>query len=64
MRVFLITLVASIFETIVFWPTGLAQKIWPAHPILFITLIAAVSGIVIQMLLSHEARRQGSRPSR
>jgi hypothetical protein len=63
-RVFLITLVVSIIETIVLWPSGLAQKIWPTHPILAITVIAAVSGIVIQVLLSHDARSQGSRRPR
>ena len=64
MRVFLITLVVSIFETIVLWGFGLAQKIWPAHPLLVITLIAGVSGIVIQALLSQEARRQLPKRSR
>lgn len=64
MRVFLITLAVSIFQTVVLWPTGLAQKIWPAHPILLITVIAAVSGIVIQALLSPDARSQASKPPR
>jgi len=61
-RVFLITLVASIFQTIILWPTGLAHKIWPAHPILLITLIAGVSAIMIQMLVSHDAHTPGSGP--
>ncbi|MGO8792626.1 MAG: hypothetical protein ACLQVL_35285 [Terriglobia bacterium] len=64
MRVFLITLAVSIFQTIVLWPTGLAQKIWPAHPMLFITVIAVVSGIVIQALLSRDARSQRLSPPR
>ena len=58
------TLVVSIIETIVFWPSGLAQKIWPAHPILLITVIAGVSAIIVQALLSHDARSQNSRPPR
>ena len=60
MRVFLITLVVSIFETIGLWSFGLAKRIWPNHPILAITVIAAVSGIVIQTLLSTESRKQKS----
>ncbi|MFZ0963698.1 MAG: hypothetical protein WAO35_22770 [Terriglobia bacterium] len=64
LHVFLMTLVVSIIQTILFWPTGLARRIWPAHPILFITIIAAVSAIVIQVLLSRDARSQGSRPTR
>ena len=63
-RVFLITLAVSIFQTIILWPTGLAQKIWPAHPILLITLIAGVSAIIIQLVISHEDRTQGSGPPR
>jgi hypothetical protein len=64
MRIFLITLVVSIFETIVLWSFGLAQKIWPAHPLLAITAIAAISAIVIQALLSTDTRSRDSRRSR
>jgi hypothetical protein len=64
-RVFLITLAVSIFETIFLWSFGLAQKIWPAHPLLAITVIAGVSGIVIQALLSQDAHsgKSKSHPS-
>ena len=62
MRVFLITLVVSILETIFLWTFGLAQRIWPTHPLLAISLIAGVSAIVIQALLSEHAKRRASRP--
>jgi hypothetical protein len=64
LRVFVITLLVSIFQTIVLWPTGLAHKIWPAHPLLLITIIAGVSAIIVQTLLSNDARRQDSKPPR
>jgi hypothetical protein len=57
----MITLVVSILETIIFWSLGLARKIWPAHPMLFITIIAAVSGILIQALLSTDTRSHDSK---
>ena len=56
MRVFPITLVVSTLETSVLWSFGLAQKIWPAHPILAIIPIAGVSWIVIQAHLSQHGR--------
>jgi len=62
LRVFVITLVVSVLETYFLWSSGLAQKIWPAHPILAITLIAGVSGIVIQVLISHDAQSQDPGP--
>jgi flagellar biosynthesis protein FliQ len=66
MRVFLqvivITLLVSIFQTMVLWPTSLARRIWPAHPLLLITLIAGVSAVIVQSLLSRDARRQNSKP--
>jgi hypothetical protein len=55
--------VVSILETSVLWSFGLAQKIWPAHPILAITLIAGVSGIVIQALLSQDGRSERGKSS-
>lgn len=54
MRVFLITLAMSIGLTVLFWNLGLANRIWPAHPMLLLTLVAAACGIAIQALLPRD----------
>jgi len=51
MRVFLITLIASLVPSILFWNFGLAQKSWPAHPLLMTTIVATACGIAVQSLL-------------
>ncbi len=54
MRIFLITLLASSVASIVLWNFGLATKIWPAHPILATTVVAAICGTVVQLVLTYE----------
>jgi hypothetical protein len=49
MRVFLLTLVASTVPSILFWNFGLAQKVWPTHPVLLTTVIAAICGSAVQI---------------
>lgn len=48
MRVFLIVLGVSIVGSIVLWNFGIAQRIWPARPVLATTII--VSGCAAAML--------------
>ena len=54
MRIFLITLLVSTVAGIVLWNFGLAGRIWPAHPIPATTVIAAVCGTVVQLVLTYE----------
>jgi hypothetical protein len=53
-RIFLITLLVSTVASIVFWQFGLAGKIWPAHPFVAALVLAALCGIVIQLVLTYE----------
>ena len=53
MRIFVITLVASLVPSILFWNFGLAYKVWPAHPLLMTTVVATGCGIAVQILLPH-----------
>ena len=61
MRIFLITLVVSIVASIGLWNFGVAQKIWPAHPMFATILIAAACGIAVQMVLTRDAARDSAR---
>jgi hypothetical protein len=54
MRVFLITLAASIALSIGLWNFGLARRIWPSHPLLATTLIAAGCATAVQLLLTRD----------
>lgn len=60
MRAFLLTLVATTVLSIILWQFGVAQHIWPAHPLLAITIIAGVGGSAFQMLLNRDAKRDRS----
>ena len=54
MRILLITLLVSTVASVALWNFGLANKIWPAHPILATAAIAAVCGTVVQLVLTYE----------
>jgi hypothetical protein len=54
MRIFLITLLVSTVAGIVFWNFGLAGKIWPSHPFVTAVALAAICGIVVQLVLTYE----------
>ena len=54
MRIFLITLAASLVPSIALWQFGYSQKIWPSHPLLATTLIAWACGISVQTWLKRE----------
>jgi hypothetical protein len=58
MRIFLITLWVSIITSIGLWNFGLAQRIWPAHPLLCTTLLAMACGITAQSLLRSDAKQR------
>jgi hypothetical protein len=55
MRSFLFTLLASTIASIMLWNFGVAHIIWPAHPLLATTVIAAIFAILVQSLLSKDA---------
>jgi len=57
-RTFLIVLAVSIGLSIGLWNFGLAQKIWPAHPLLATTLIAMVCAMLVQTILMRDEARQ------
>lgn len=57
MRIFLITLVASIVASVLFWNFGLAAKIWPAHPMITTMLFAGIGAGVLQQILIRDAKR-------
>lgn len=59
MRIFLITLGVCIVTSILLWNFGLAQRIWPAHPLWCTTLLSMFSGILADQLLKQEARSRG-----
>jgi hypothetical protein len=54
MRIFLITLLVSTVGGIVFWNFGLASKIWPSHAFLAAVALAAICGVVVQLVLTYE----------
>jgi hypothetical protein len=56
-RIFLITLVASIVVSVIFWNLGLASKIWPGHPFLVTLLFAGIGVGVLQQILIRDAKR-------
>lgn len=57
MRVFLITLAVSIGLSIGLWNFGLAEKIWPSHPLLATTVIAMACAIAVQTILTRDEAR-------
>jgi hypothetical protein len=61
MRIFLITLGVSIITSIGLWNLGVAQRIWPGHPLLCTTLLSMACGITAQSLLTNEAQQRGSK---
>jgi hypothetical protein len=61
MRIFLITLVASVVPSVALWQFGISHKIWPAHPLLATTLIAWACGISVQTWLKADADKQKSK---
>jgi hypothetical protein len=64
MRNLLIDIVVSIAGTIVLWGFGLANKIWPAHPLLATTVIVAACAIAAHSASSHHVSGQDSKPPR
>jgi len=56
MRTFLATLFASLVASIFLWNFGVAAKIWPSHPLLATTILATVTGILVQKVLTWDAR--------
>ena len=63
MRIFLIVLVASLIASIGLWNFGLAQRIWPAHPLLATTFVAGLGAAVLQMVLRRDAQRETAKTS-
>ena len=61
MRVFLIVLGVSIVGSIVLYNFGVAQRIWPAHPVLATTLIAGGCAALMQSILSRDSAAQKSK---
>jgi hypothetical protein len=55
MRVFVIVLGVSIVGSIVLWNFGIAQRIWPAHPVLATTMIVGGCAAVMQSILYRDA---------
>jgi len=58
MRIFLITLGVSIVTSIMFWNFGLAQRIWPSHPLLCTTLLAWACAMTTQLLPIDDAKQK------
>jgi hypothetical protein len=61
MRVFLIVLGISIVGSIVLYNFGIAQRIWPAHPVLATTLIAGGCAALMQSILSRDSAARKSK---
>ena len=61
MRVFLIVLGVSIVGSIALYNFGIAQRIWPAHPVLATTLIAGGCAALMQSILSRDSAAQKSK---
>ena len=55
MRIFLIVLGISIVGSVVLWNFGIAERIWPAHPVLATTIIAGGCATLMQSILSRDA---------
>ena len=58
MRVFLITLAASLGLSIGLWNFRIAHKIWPSHPLLATTVIAMVCAMAVQTILMRDEARE------
>jgi len=56
-RIFLITFVASIVASILFWNLGLANKIWPGHAFVVTLLFAGIGAGILQQILIRDSRR-------
>ena len=54
MRVFVAVLGVSMVSSIVLWNFGLAHRIWPTHPILATTVIAALCAMMTQLIVSED----------
>jgi len=61
MRAFLIVLGVSIVGSVVLYNFGIAQRIWPAHPVLATTLIAGGCAAVMHSILSRDSEAQKSK---
>ena len=61
MRVFLIVLGVSIVGSVVLWNFGIAQRIWPAHPVLATTIIVGGCAAVMQSILYRDAAARKSK---
>jgi hypothetical protein len=61
MRVFLIVLGVSIVGSVVLWNFGIAQRIWPAHPVLATTVVAGGCAAVMQSILHRDAAARKSK---
>jgi hypothetical protein len=61
MRVFLIVLGVSIVGSVVLWNFGIAQRIWPAHPVLATTVVAGGCAAVMQSILYRDAAARKSK---
>ncbi len=61
MRVFLIVLGISIVGSIVLYNFGIAQRIWPAHPVLATTFIAGGCAALMQSILSRDSAARKSK---
>ena len=60
LKIFVLTLVASIIVTIGFWNFGLARRISPHHPMLVTAVFAAICAMVVQALVSHEEKQKSA----
>jgi hypothetical protein len=61
MRIFMITLGVSIITSIGLWNFGIAERIWPTHPLLCTTLLSMACGITAQTLLTRDAEQRRSK---
>ena len=61
MRVFLIVLGVSIVGSVMLYNFGIAQRIWPTHPVLATTLIAGGCAALMQSILSRDSAAQKSK---
>lgn len=61
MRVFLIVLGVSIVGSVVLWNFGIAQRIWPAHPVLTTTIIVGGCAAVMQSILHRDVAPRKSK---
>jgi hypothetical protein len=61
LRTFLITLVASVVLSVMPWNFRIAHRIWPAHPLLATTLIAAICASAVQTVLRRDEAAQKSK---